>query len=122
LEHEGKRKRARANGRKHITGVIPSASVVILNEDARSSMECGSEAGRSCRLPPDKKKAVAVRRLTDAALQGASRIFVAKNLRNSLRIDSPRNVALRTGRSGARGEPQVMRKRESGRDSSLHSE
>jgi hypothetical protein len=52
-----------------------------VHENARSALECGSEAERSCRLALDKKKAVAVRRLTDTALQGASRMFMAaKNL------------------------------------------
>jgi hypothetical protein len=56
-----------------------------VSEGARSALECGSEAERSCRFPLGKNKAVAVRRLTDrmvrrltdTALQGASRILTA---------------------------------------------
>jgi hypothetical protein len=51
--------------------------LTTVHENARSALECGSEAERSCRLALDKKKAVAVRRLTDSALQGASRILMA---------------------------------------------
>jgi ferrous iron transporter FeoB len=46
-------------------------------EDARGTLECGSEGEGSCRLPLGNDKAVAVRRPTDTALQGASRPFTA---------------------------------------------
>jgi hypothetical protein len=47
--------------------------LTTVHENARSALECGSEAQRSCRLALDKKKAVA----GATALQGASRIFMA---------------------------------------------
>ena len=58
--------------------VIPSAdphepALTAVYEDARSALECGSEAERSYRLPLVKNKAVA----GATALQGASRIFMA---------------------------------------------
>jgi ferrous iron transport protein B len=46
-------------------------------EDARSALEYSSEGEPSCRLPLGDDKAVAVRRPTDTALQGASRPLTA---------------------------------------------
>jgi hypothetical protein len=47
--------------------------LTTVHEDARSALECGSEAERSCRLALGKNKAAA----GATALQGASRIFMA---------------------------------------------
>ena len=68
-------RRQKAVGTSSADPLEPALTTVY--EDVRSALECGSEAERSCRLPPGKNKAVAVRRLTDTALQGASRIFMA---------------------------------------------
>ena len=51
--------------------MVPRLTTV--HEDARSALECASEAERSCRLPLGKNKAAA----GATALQGASRIFMA---------------------------------------------
>ena len=52
----------------------------MLSQAARSALECGSDAERSCRLPLGEDKAVAIRRLTDTALLGASRTFKAAKI------------------------------------------
>ena len=46
----------------------------------------------------------------------------AKNLRSWLRVNSAKNLALRSSESGARGRLQVMWKKDSEQDSSLRSE
>jgi CRISPR/Cas system-associated exonuclease Cas4 (RecB family) len=62
------------------SAVIPSAdshepALTTAHDDARSALECGSEAARSCRLPLAKDKAVA----GATALQGASRTFAGRS-------------------------------------------
>jgi len=64
------------------SGILGKDSIIFrltaVHENARSALECDSEA--AALIPNDK--AVAVRRLTDTALQGASgtTIIMAKNL------------------------------------------
>jgi hypothetical protein len=55
-----------------------SSREVPLREDARSALECGSEAKRSCRLRADKNKAAA----PAAALHGI--VFLFAGLRWNL--------------------------------------
>jgi len=52
----------------------------MLSHAARSALECGSEAERSCRLPLGEDKAVATRRLTGTAPHGAPRTFKAAKI------------------------------------------
>jgi hypothetical protein len=78
-------------------GAVPSAdshdsALTAAFGDARSALECGSEAERSCRLPLGKTKAVA----GTTTLQGASRIFIAA-----------RNLALLRGGSRREGQSKI---------------